>query len=145
MYKVVISPSANADLFIRSLCFIGIYIGFTLISARYGDLLLASSAIIMKLMLFFSYFTDGFAYDLENPLAATKLADGIEACYDALAEFPAAHELCRDQVLARMGYRRYPVGNYLVIFRIVEETQEVRVVHIFHATQDYLSALRNER
>ena len=54
--------STNADLFIRSLCFIGIYIGFTLISARYGDLLLASSAIIMKLMLFFSYFTDGFAY-----------------------------------------------------------------------------------
>lgn len=52
----------NADLFIRSLCLIGIYIGFTLISARYGDLLLASSAILMKLMLFFSYFTDGFAY-----------------------------------------------------------------------------------
>lgn len=52
----------NTDLFIRSLCFIAIYIGFTVISARYGDLLLAVSSIIMKLLMIFSYFTDGFAY-----------------------------------------------------------------------------------
>ena len=52
----------NADLFVRSLCFIAIYIGFTVISARYGDLLLAVSSILMKLLMIFSYFTDGFAY-----------------------------------------------------------------------------------
>ena len=52
----------NADLFVRSLCFIAIYIGFTVISARYGDLLLAVSSIMMKLLMIFSYFTDGFAY-----------------------------------------------------------------------------------
>ena len=52
----------NADLFVRSLCFIAIYIGFTVISARYGDILLAVSSILMKLLLIFSYFTDGFAY-----------------------------------------------------------------------------------
>lgn len=54
--------SMNTDLFVRSLCFIGIYIGFTVISARYGDLMLASSTIMMKLLMIFSYFTDGFAY-----------------------------------------------------------------------------------
>ena len=52
----------NVDLFVRSLCFIAIYIGFTVISARYGDLLLAVSSIMMKLLMIFSYFTDGFAY-----------------------------------------------------------------------------------
>ena len=52
----------NADLFVRSLCFIAIYIGFTVISARYGDVLLAVSSIMMKLLMIFSYFTDGFAY-----------------------------------------------------------------------------------
>ena len=52
----------NADLFVRSLCFIAIYIGFTVISARYGDILLAVSSIMMKLLMIFSYFTDGFAY-----------------------------------------------------------------------------------
>lgn len=52
----------NTDLFVRSLCFIAIYIGFTVISARYGDLLLAVCSIMMKLLMIFSFFIDGFAY-----------------------------------------------------------------------------------
>ena len=105
MYKVIISPSASADLF-NALKYI--------------------------------------AYELENPQAAAKLADGVGKCYADLEDLPAAHELCRDPVLRKIGYRRYPVGNYLVIFRIIEDSQEVRVVHFFHATQDYLSTLRDE-
>ena len=52
----------NADLFIRSVCFLFIYAGFTSLSARFGDVLLAVSTIMMKLMLLYSYFIDGFAY-----------------------------------------------------------------------------------
>lgn len=52
----------NRDLFIRSLGLIAVYIGFTVISARYGDTMLAVSSIMMKLLMIFSYFTDGFAY-----------------------------------------------------------------------------------
>lgn len=52
----------NVDLIVRSFCFIAIYIGYTLIAARYGDVLLATSSILMKLLMIFSYFTDGFAY-----------------------------------------------------------------------------------
>ena len=105
MYKVVIAPSANADL-LNALKYI--------------------------------------AYELENPQAATSLAEGVEKCYADLEEFPAAHELCRDPVLARMGYRRYAVGNYLVIFRIAEDAKEVRVVHIFHSLQNYHEILKSE-
>ena len=105
MYKVVISPATNADLF-NALKYI--------------------------------------AFELENPQAATNLADGIEKCYTYLEEFPAAHELCCDPVLARTGYRRYAVGNYLVIFRIVEEMQEVRILHIFHTLQNYPEILKDE-
>ena len=52
----------NRDLFLRSIGMIAVYIGFTVLSARYGDLMLAVSSILMKFLLFFSYFTDGFAY-----------------------------------------------------------------------------------
>ena len=52
----------NRDLFLRSVGMIAVYIGFTVISARYGDLMLAVSTILMKLLMIFSYFTDGFAY-----------------------------------------------------------------------------------
>lgn len=59
------SPSLfrfNSQLFLRSLCFMVIYVGFTTLTSRYGDEELALSNIIMKLFLFFSYFADGFAY-----------------------------------------------------------------------------------
>lgn len=54
--------NVNADLFIRSLCIMGIYAGITVISARYGDMMLAVSSILVQTMMLFSYFTDGFAY-----------------------------------------------------------------------------------
>lgn len=52
----------NADLLVRSLCFTAIYVGFTMISTVYGDVMLACGSIMMKLLMIFSYFTDGFAY-----------------------------------------------------------------------------------
>ena len=54
--------SVNGDLFIRSLCLMAVYLAFTAISARFGDTLLAMCSIMMKLMMIFSYFTDGFAF-----------------------------------------------------------------------------------
>ena len=59
------SPSffhMNRDLVLRAVGMIAVYIGFTVISARFGDTMLAVSSILMKLLLVFSYFTDGFAY-----------------------------------------------------------------------------------
>ena len=52
----------NADLFVRSLCFIIVYVGWTFISSGYGDVELAASALMMKLFMLFSFFIDGFAY-----------------------------------------------------------------------------------
>ena len=52
----------NRDLFLRSVGMIAVYIGFTVIGAGLGDHMLAVSSILMKLLMLFSYFTDGFAY-----------------------------------------------------------------------------------
>ena len=54
--------SLNGNLFIRSLCFMVVYVGFTSLASNYGDTELAVSTIIMKLFMLFSYFVDGFAY-----------------------------------------------------------------------------------
>ena len=54
--------SVNFNIFIRALALLGVYVGFTAISARFGDLLLATGSIMMKLLMLFSYFTDGFAF-----------------------------------------------------------------------------------
>ena len=52
----------NGNLFLRSLSLLLIYSGFTALAAEYGDTPLAVSTIMMKLMLLYSYFIDGFAY-----------------------------------------------------------------------------------
>ena len=54
--------SLNGNLFIRSLCFMVVYVGFTSLASKYGDVELAASTIMMKLFMLFSYFVDGFAY-----------------------------------------------------------------------------------
>ena len=72
----------NRDLFLRSIGLIAVYIGFTVLSARYGDLMLAVSAILMKLLMIFSYFTDGFAYAgeaLAGKFIGEGRADGLRA------------------------------------------------------------------
>ncbi len=52
----------NSNLFIRSLCFMVVYVGYTSLASHYGDTELAVSSILMKLFMFFSFFVDGFAY-----------------------------------------------------------------------------------
>ena len=54
--------SLNADLFLRSLCFMALYLGWNGIAARYGDISLAGASLMMNLLMLFSFFTDGFAY-----------------------------------------------------------------------------------
>ena len=72
----------NRDLFLRSVGMIVVYIGFTVLSARLGDQLLAVSAILMKLLMLFSYFTDGFAYAgeaLTGRFIGQRSLDGVRS------------------------------------------------------------------
>ena len=72
----------NRDLFLRSVGMIAVYIGFTVISARFGDMMLAVSTILMKLLMIFSYFTDGFAYAgeaLTGRFIGAKSKDGVRS------------------------------------------------------------------
>ena len=72
----------NRDLFLRSLGMIAVYIGFTVISAGFGDMMLAVSAILMKLLMIFSYFTDGFAYAgeaLTGRFIGEKSQEGVQS------------------------------------------------------------------
>ena len=72
----------NRDLVLRSMSMIAVYIGFTVISARHGDLMLASASILMKLLMLFSYFSDGFAYAgeaLTGRFVGEQSADGVHS------------------------------------------------------------------
>ena len=79
--------SLNGNLFIRSLCFMVVYVGFTSLASKYGDVELAVSTIMMKLFMLFSYFVDGFAYAGEALVGkeigqqSCSLEDGSDTAY----------------------------------------------------------------
>lgn len=54
--------SINADIFLRTLCMIGVTAWFTRAGASQGVEVLSANALLMQLFLLFSYFSDGFAY-----------------------------------------------------------------------------------
>ncbi|MBO4361186.1 MAG: MATE family efflux transporter [Paludibacteraceae bacterium] len=87
--------SLNTDLFVRSLCFIVVYVGWTAISSGYGDVELAASSLMMKLFMLFSFFIDGFAYAGEALVGKTI---GEVGC-DQLRTHPTGTESSYFQIL----------------------------------------------
>lgn len=79
---------------------------------------------------------------LRNPPAAARLADEAKAVLLNLRTMPERYPYCEDPVLRVQGYRRAPVARYLLVFRITRNPNQVRVVHFFHETQDYLMTLQ---
>ena len=54
--------AVNQDIFLRTLCLIGVTTFFTSTGARQGDVILAVNTLLMQLFTLFSYIMDGFAY-----------------------------------------------------------------------------------
>jgi MATE family multidrug resistance protein len=52
----------NSDIFIRTFCIIGVFTFFTSKSASINDTILAVNSLLIQLLLFFSFFIDGFAF-----------------------------------------------------------------------------------
>ena len=54
--------SINTDIFLRTLCLVAVTVWFTRAGAMQSVSVLAANALLMQLFMFFSYFSDGFAY-----------------------------------------------------------------------------------
>ena len=61
--------SVNTDIFIRSFCIILVFTFFTSESASTNDTILAVNSLLIQMLMFFSFFIDGFAYAGEGVFA----------------------------------------------------------------------------
>ena len=55
----------NTDIFLRTLCLVGVTLWFTRTGASQGDEVLAANALLLQLFTLFSFFMDGFAFSAE--------------------------------------------------------------------------------
>ncbi|MBR4827130.1 MAG: MATE family efflux transporter [Bacteroidales bacterium] len=112
----------NSNLVGRSLCFTAIYMGYTIIAATFGDMLLACSSIMMQLLMIFSYFTDGFAY----------AGEALSGRFIGARDEPMLRRTVRFVFLWSLGVAVLFIGVYYVM--------GVPVLHFFSSDQAVVDA-----
>ena len=80
-----------------------------------------------------SYIVD----ELSNPPAALTLLNAVEHVYEKLAETPSMYSLCQKPLLSRRGYRKAPIGGYLMIYKVDEDAKLVYIERFFSHLEDY--------
>ena len=73
----------NRDIFLRTLCLVGVTTFFTSAGARQGEVILAVNTLLMQLFTLFSYFMDGFAYAgeaLGGRFIGARNSQGLQHC-----------------------------------------------------------------
>ena len=84
---------------------------------------------------------DYISKELCNPEAAEALLDAVDDCYGILETLPSSFSFCRDPVLRANGYHQTELNGYILVYRIEDNGEVVRVLHYYHSTQDYLIKL----
>lgn len=80
---------------------------------------------------------------LKNPQAADNLLAEIEHVYDNLECNPEMYAYSEDLFMKSRGYRKavVPHYDYVIIFRIVEETNTIYIMGYFHDLELYRNKL----
>ena len=76
-------------------------------------------------------------YELGAPAAATRMMDAMDASIAKIADNPLINAVSRKPSLAALEYREEFVGNFVMLYRIEDDT--VVAKRLFHARQDYES------
>ena len=77
------------------------------------------------------------AVQLSNPKAAGDFLDEVTVCYGFLKSNPMMYERCQDRRLGEEGYRKALIKNYVLVYKINEESKIVSIMRFFYGAQDY--------
>ena len=79
--------------------------------------------------------------EYSNEIAAVTFLEEVEKCYSFLQNNPRIYGTCLNNRLEKEGYRRAPIKNYLLIYKINDITKTVTIMRFFYSAQDYLSLI----
>ena len=85
--------------------------------------------------------TEYLGIELANPPAALAVLDEIGQVSDAIEVTPEMFPLCADSRLAEMGYRKAIVRSYILVYEIDRAARLVRVLRLFHESENYADKL----
>jgi plasmid stabilization system protein ParE len=81
------------------------------------------------------------ANKLNAPQAATTFANEVDACYNRIQLNPFICEAARDPRLKGEGYRKAVIKNYVMLYKVFLESEEVVVYRFFYGRRDYINLI----
>jgi plasmid stabilization system protein ParE len=75
---------------------------------------------------------------LSAPQAARDFYTEVSACYKRLQDNPFIYEACNDAYLRIKNYRRAPINNYVLVYKIDPKKHLVNIYRFFYGKRDYL-------
>ncbi len=81
------------------------------------------------------------AVQLSNPVAAGNFLNEVEECYNYLRANPFLYAVSNDARLEREGYRKAVINNYILMFKVNEESKTVIIYRFFYGARDYAKLL----
>lgn len=78
---------------------------------------------------------------LVNPQAAERLLEEMENSINQLIQFPYIGSEVDDPYLARKGYRKLVVENYLVFHLVDSDQKQVVIMRVLYGAREYRSLL----
>ena len=77
------------------------------------------------------------AVQLANPSAASDFLDDLDKCYGYLKSNPMMYAKCQDKRLEIEGYRKVIIKNYVLVYKVNEDSKTVSILRFFYGAQDY--------
>ncbi len=80
---------------------------------------------------------DYIANTLHNKKAALGLKNAFKECFEFLKTSPRMYPECQDARLAREGYRKAIVKNYIGLYKVDDDKKVVNIMRIVYGRMDY--------
>lgn len=81
------------------------------------------------------------SHSLDAPFTASDLLDEIESTVSNLSTMPQRYRLVDDNYLRGKEFRKCLVKNYIIFYKIHEESKTVMVHRILHTRQNWIDIL----
>lgn len=75
-----------------------------------------------------------------GPISAEKITDKLLDGMEKLGEYPLLGAEHSDPVLQEKGYRKLICGEYICVYRLIDDT--VYIYRVVHGATDYLKLLK---
>ncbi|HEL0567462.1 TPA: type II toxin-antitoxin system RelE/ParE family toxin [Streptococcus equi subsp. zooepidemicus] len=81
------------------------------------------------------------SHNLDAPFTASDLLDEINTTVSALSTMPHRYGLVDDAYLRHKEFRKCLVKNYIIFYKVNEETKTVLIHRILHTRQNWIDIL----